>query len=39
MSGWTVEHRPDTDKSFAIKLMEHLVVPTFVIDVESRVLV
>ena len=39
MSGRAVKHRPDTDRSFAIKLMEHLVVPTFVIDVDSRVLV
>lgn len=31
--------RPDEERSFAIKLMEHLVVPTFVIDVNSRVLV
>ena len=31
--------RPDTDRTFAVKLMEHLVVPTFVIDPESRVLV
>ena len=39
MSRSAMKHRPDTDKSFAIKLMEHLIVPTFVIDVESRVLV
>ncbi len=31
--------RLDEERSFAIKLMEHLVVPTFVIDVHSRVLV
>ncbi len=31
--------RPDEERSFAIKLMEHLIVPTFVIDVNSRVLV
>lgn len=34
-----VKRRQDTEKNFAIKLMEHLVVPTFVIDVNSRVLV
>ncbi len=31
--------RLDEERSFAIKLMEHLVVPTFVIDKDSRVLV
>ena len=39
MAGRAVKQRSDADKSFAITLMEHLVVPTFVIDVESRVLV
>ena len=33
------KRRQDAEKNFAIKLMEHLVVPTFVIDVDSRVLV
>lgn len=30
---------PETERSFAVRLMEHLVIPTFVIDHRSRVLV
>ena len=39
MSESTRRRRLGGNKSFAIKLMEHLVVPTFVIDADSRVLV
>ena len=39
MSGSAIRRRPSANKSFALKLMEHLIVPTFVIDFESRVLV
>ncbi len=31
--------RPPQDRTFAVKLMEHLVVPTFVLDQDCRVLV
>jgi len=29
----------DTEREFAVNLMEHLVVPTFVIDAECRVMI
>jgi diguanylate cyclase (GGDEF)-like protein/PAS domain S-box-containing protein len=29
----------DTDREFAVNLMEHLVVPTFVIDAECRIMI
>ena len=30
---------PQKDHGFAISLMEHLVVPTFVLDIDSRVII
>ncbi len=35
----TPKPKTDPDQQFAIRLMEHLVVPTFVLDGQSRVLV
>lgn len=34
-----VLNEPDGNKAFAVTLMEHLVVPTFVLDAEQRVLI
>ena len=39
MSSTVLRATPQKDHAFAISLMEHLVVPTFVLDVNSRVII